>query len=173
MSMQSLHIPRSSIERSIYLIRGQKVLLDEDLAALYAVRTRILVQAVKRNRERFPADFMFQLSKAEFAILRSHTEISRWGGRRYAPYAFTEQGVAMLSSVLQSHRAIQVNIAIIRAFVRLREVLGAHKELAQKFKLLEMRVDTQDEEIKTIFEAIRVLMTPPPGPPGRRIGFGT
>ena len=173
MARTVFHLPQKPIERKIYLIREERVLLDEDLSALYGVRTRVLIQAVKRNKERFPADFMFQLSKGEFASLRSHFGISRWGGRRYAPYAFTEQGVAMLSSVLQSNRAIQVNIAIIRAFVHLREVINSHKELAQKFKLLEMRVDKQDEEIRTIFEAIRQLMTPPEREAPRRIGFGT
>ena len=124
---QALAIPAERIEQSIFLIRGHKVMLDADLAALYRVETGALVRAVKRNIERFPPHFMFQLSKEEFENLRCQTGISRWGGRRYLPYAFTEQGVAMLSSVLRSKRAIQVNIAIMDTFVRLRQMLSSHK----------------------------------------------
>jgi len=120
-------IPVERIEKAILLIRGQKVMLDAHLAELYGVETKVLVQAVKRNIERFPEDFMFQLSQAEFAILRSQfVTSSDWGGRRYPPYAFTEQGVAMLSSVLHSQRAVQVNIEIVRAFIRLRQMLASH-----------------------------------------------
>ena len=131
-------MPAERIEQSIILIRGEKVILDADLARLYEVETRVLVQAVKRHRDRFPEDFMFQLTKEEFTLLRSQSVSSKqWGGRRYPPYAFTEQGVAMLSSVLNSPRAIQVNIEIIRTFIRLRRMLATHKELAQKLAALE------------------------------------
>lgn len=155
---QALPIPAERIEQSILLIRGHKVMLDADLAALYGVETGALVRAVKRNIERFPPHFMFQLSKEEFEILRSQTGISRWGGRRYLPYAFTEQGVAMLSSVLRSKQAIQVNIAIMDTFVRLRRMLSSHKELARKLAALEKKYDAQ---FKIVFDAIRQLMTPP------------
>ena len=141
------------------LIRGEKVMLDADLAHLYGVETRTLVQAVKRNLERFPKDFMFQLAKDEFKYLRSRIGISSsWGGRRYPPYAFTEQGVAMLSSVLRSQRAVQVNVEIMRAFVRLRSMLSTHKDLARKLTALEKKYDAQ---FKVVFDAIRTLMEPP------------
>jgi len=166
-SKQSV-IPVERIERAILLIRSKKVMLDADLAALYEVETRVLVQAVKRNLERFPEDFMFQLTQKEFAILRSQSVTSSdWGGRRYPPYAFTEQGVAMLSSVLRSPRAIQVNIGIMRAFVRLREMLASHVELARKLDALEKKYDDQ---FKAVFEAIRQLMAPVE-PKRRPIGF--
>jgi len=156
------------IEKAILLIRGQKVMLDADLAELYGVETKVLVQAVKRNLDRFPEDFMFQLSQEEFAILRSQIVTSSdWGGRRYRPYAFTEQGVAMLSSVLRSRRAIQVNIEIMRAFIRLRQMLASHVELARKLDALEKKYDAQ---FKQVFEAIRQLMAPPE-PKRRPIGF--
>jgi len=143
-------------------------MLDADLAVLYGVETRVLVQAVKRNIERFPEDFMFQLNREEFAILRSQSVTSSdWGGRRYPPYAFTEQGVAMLSSVLRSQRAIHVNIEIMRAFIRLRQMLASHAELARKLDALEKKYDAQ---FKEVFEAIRQLMTPPE-PKRRAIGF--
>jgi len=161
-------IPVDRIEKAILLIRGQKVMLDVDLAELYGVETKVLVQAVKRNLERFPEDFMFQLSQEEFAILRSQfVTSSDWGGRRYRPYAFTEQGVAMLSSVLRSRRAIQVNIEIVRAFIRLRQMLASHVELARKLDALEKKYDAQ---FKQVFEAIRQLMAPPE-PKRRPIGF--
>jgi phage regulator Rha-like protein len=161
-------IPVERIEKAILLIRGEKVMLDADLAALYGVETRVLVQAVKRNMERFPGDFMFQLSQGEFAILRSQIVTSSdWGGRRYPPYAFTEQGVAMLSSVLRSQRAIQVNIEIVRAFIRLRQMLASHVELARKLDALEKKYDAQ---FRQVFEAIRQLMAPPE-PKRRPIGF--
>ena len=164
-------IPVELIEKKIYLIRGHKVMLSTDLAELYGVEVRVLVQAVKRNIERFPEDFMFQLSKEEYENLKSQIVISSWGGaRRSRPYAFTEQGVAMLSSVLRSERAIQVNIAIMRAFVKLRQILSTHKELAYKLAELERKIEKHDEEIKAIFEAIRQLMTPPEKPRSR-IGF--
>jgi hypothetical protein len=152
-------IPPERIERSILLIRGHKVMLSTDLAELYGVEPRILVQAVKRNINRFPEDFMFQLSKEEFSNLKSQIVISSWGGlRRAAPYAFTEQGVAMLSSVLRSKRAVQVNIEIMRAFVRLRRILASHADLARKLDSLEKKYDTQ---FKVVFDAIRELMKPP------------
>src|SRR3989338_697581 len=130
-------IPQERIEHRIYVIRGQKVMLDRDLAELYGVLTKALLQAVKRNPKRFPRDFMFILTRQEVMNLRSQFVTSSWGGRRYQTYVFTEQGVAMLSSVLKSERAIQVNIAIMRAFVRLKQVFATHKELARKLKELE------------------------------------
>src|ERR1700678_3458524 len=164
------------IGRSILFLRAHRVLLDKHLAALYGVQTRVLIQAVKRNLARFPEDFMFQLSAAEWAALRSQTVISRVerGGRRYAPYAFTEQGVAMLSSVLNSERAIAVNIEIMRAFVRVREIFASNKVLAKRFAQLEARLDKKlaehDDAIAAILSAIRELINPPP-PTGRPIGF--
>jgi len=155
------------IESRIYLVRKQKIILDADLAGLYGVETKKLVQAIKRNIERFPGDFMFQLTNDEFKILRSQNVTSSWGGRRYAPYAFTEQGVAMLSSVLRSSRAVQVNIQIMRTFVKLRRILESHRELAFKLEDLEKRYDKQ---FKIVFEAIRQLMIPPEKP-RRKIGF--
>ncbi len=162
-------VPEERIERKILLLRGQKVMLDGDLADLYEVPVKTLNQAVKRNLDRFPTDFMFQLSWEEGLALRSQivTSNSR-GGRRYAPYAFTEQGVAMLSSVLQSKRAVLVNIGIMRAFVRLRQVLASNKDLARRLDDLEKRYDTQ---FKVVFDAIRQMMEPPPDPPKERIGF--
>ena len=155
------------ITQSILVFRGHKVLLDEDLATLYGVTTGVLVQAVKRNIGRFPADFMFQLTEAEWTVLRSRTVISTSsrGGRRFAPYVFTEQGVAMLSSVLGSERAIAINIEIMRAFVKLRELLVSNKELARRFTELEARLDKKltehDQAIAAILSAIRELMNPP------------
>lgn len=138
-------------------------MLDSDLAELYGVETKVLIQTVKRNIKRFPADFMFQLKNQEVAALRSQivTSKSGRGGRRYMPYVFTEQGVAMLSSVLSSEQAIQVNIAIMRAFVRLKEILSTNKELALKLSQLEQKIERHDGEIKLIFDAIRQLMAPP------------
>ena len=163
-------VPVERIERAILMVRSQKVILDADLAELYAVETKVLVQAVKRNLERFPQDFMFQLSQEEFALLRSQSVTSSdWGGRRYPPYAFTEQGVAMLSSVLRSPRAIQVNIQIMRAFIRLRQMLASHEDLARKLDALEKKYDAQ---FKVVFDAIRQL-TAPPEPKRRQIGFRT
>ena len=165
---QSL-IPTERIERSILLIRGQKVLLDNDLASLYGVETKKLLQAVKRNVRRFPEDFMFQLNAEEFDILRSQfVTSSSWGGRRHAPYAFTEQGVAMLSRVLRSPRAVAVNIEIMRAFVRLRQMLLSHADLARKVNSLEKKYDSQ---FKVVFDALRQLMQPPEEKPKRPIGF--
>ena len=158
------------IDRSILLIRGARVILDMDLAELYGVDTRTLLQAVKRNRERFPPDFSFQLTPEEVQNLKSQFVISSWGGRRYPPYAFTEHGVAMLSSVLRSRQAIQVNIGIMRAFMRLRETLSLHKELAGRLAVLERKIESHDESIQTLFEAIRQLMASPVKP-RRSIGF--
>jgi uncharacterized membrane-anchored protein YjiN (DUF445 family) len=150
----------AQIAHSIHFLRGQKVLLDLDLAVLYQVPTGQLNRAVKRNRSRFPADFMFRLSAKESEILKCQFGISSWGGRRGLPYAFSEQGVAMLSSVLNSERAVKVNIAIMRAFVKLREALETNRELAKKFSELESRVGQHDNEIAAIIGAIRQLMAP-------------
>jgi hypothetical protein len=169
--------PAPLIESRIYLIRGQKVLLDSDLAVLYEVETRALNQAVKRNRERFPEDFMFQLTRRESEALTSQivmsNEIGR-GGRRHVPYAFTEQGVAMLSSVLTSKRAIEVNIAIMRTFVRLRHLLATHEDLARRLEQLEWRQNEQGHQIEAVFETIQHLIeAPADDEPKRRIGFPT
>jgi hypothetical protein len=156
------------IARRIYILRGYKIMLDSDLAQLYHVETRVLIQAVKRNIERFPGDFMFQLSKEEFDNLTSQFVISSWGGRRTLPYAFTEQGVAMLSSVLRSEQAIKVNIMIMRAFVKLRELIFSNKELAVKIDELEKKYDRQ---FLLIFETIQRLMKPLNDKTGGQIGF--
>ncbi len=164
-------IPAERIEGCILLIRGKKVLLSSDLADLYGVEPRVLVQAVKRNIDRFPEDFVFQLTKDESAILKSQTVTSSWGGaRRATPYAFTEQGVAMLSSVLRSKRAVHVNIQIMRAFVQLRRMLASHEEMARRLAALER---TYDAQFKVVFNAIRQLMAPPPEAKRKRIGFAT
>lgn len=185
-------VPIERIARAIHFLRGQRVLLDFDLAALYGVTTKVLNQARKRHQNRFPNDFMFRLTNEEVSILRSQFVTSRlqapgnqlirstWsrgvtsskkhGGFRYRPYAFTEQGVAMLSSILNSERAVRVNIAIMRAFVKLRGVLETNRELARKFAELERRVGKHDETIDAILEAIRQLMAPPEKP-RREIGF--
>lgn len=156
------------IESRILLIRGQRVMLSPTLAELYGVQPKVLVQAVKRNRSRFPADFLFQLTAAEFQILKSQFVTSSWGGiRRAMPLAFTEQGVAMLSSVLRSPRAIAVNIEIIRAFVQLRRMLDSNTHLAKKIRELERKYDGQ---FRAVFDAIRELMSPPTTP-RRAIGF--
>lgn len=152
--MKSL-VPIEVIEKKILLISGQKVMLDSDLAALYGVETKMLVRAVKRNSERFPDDFMVQLTNEEFDNLKYHFGTSRWGGRRYLPYAFTENGIAMLSSVLSSKRAIQVNIQIMRTFVKLRELISTHKDLAKKLGELEKKYDSQ---FQIVFEAIRQIL---------------
>ncbi len=170
MGKHPLIVTVADIERRIFLIRGQKVMLDADLAELYGVETSNLNKAVKRNMDRFPEDFMFQLTKEEADSLRFQIGISKAsgsGGRRYLPHAFTEQGVAMLSSVLNSKRAVQVNIAIMRAFVKLREMIASHKDLAEKLRALEMKYDSQ---FRIVFDAIRELMAPP-AKPRRKIGF--
>ena len=170
MELDSPSVRVDQIRHAIHLIRGQHVLLDAELAALYSVETRALVQAVRRNADRFPADFMFQLTKEEFTALRSQSVISNGrGGRRYPPYAFTEQGVAMLSSVLRSPRAAQVNIEIMRAFVHLRRLLASNVDLARRLEELELKYDAQ---FRVVFDAIRQLMAPP-DPPRRRLGFPT
>ncbi|MBI5699430.1 ORF6N domain-containing protein [Candidatus Saganbacteria bacterium] len=163
-------IPQERIESKIFLIRGQKVILDVDLANLYGVKTFVLNQAVKRNIERFPDDFMFQLSKEETNILKSQFVISSWGGRRTFPYAFTEQGIAMLSGILNSKRAIHVNIMIMRTFIRLKQMITTHKELAHKIEELERKYKKHDIEIETIFGAIKKMLEPPKSPP-RKFGF--
>ncbi|MDI6791993.1 MAG: ORF6N domain-containing protein [bacterium] len=153
-------IPAERIESKILLIRGPKVMLDRDLAELYGVTTKRLNEQVRRNIKRFPEDFMFQLTKEEVQILRSQNATAISSKSRTLPYVFTEQGVAMLSSVLNSERAILVNVQIMRAFTRLRGVLSSHKELAQKLSELERKVEKHDVGIQTIFEAIRQLMSP-------------
>jgi len=164
-------IPLERIEKKIYLIRNQKVMIDEDLAKLYNVTTKRLNEQVKRNYDRFPQDFIFRFTKSEYDSLRSQIATSkRKGGRRYLPYAFTEQGVAMLSSVLNSKQAIKVNIQIMRAFVKLREILSTHKELAQKLKELELKIDSHDQQIQSIFDVINQLIAPPEIPK-KKIGF--
>jgi hypothetical protein len=169
MARARLAIVPADVERKILFLRDERVMLDSDLAVLYGVETRSLVRAVKRNLERFPADFMFQLSADEVAILRSQTGISSasHGGRRYAPYAFTEHGVAMLAAVLQSPRAVQVSVEVVRAFVRLRVMLAGNADLARKLATLEKKYDAQ---FKIVFDAIRELMAPP-AKSRRRIGF--
>ena len=168
-------VPLERIERAIFLIRGQRVLLDTDLALLYDVEIKMLNQAVRRNAERFPEDFMFQVNAQEakilrfqFGTLKEAQKSGRGRYRKYWPYAFTEQGVAMLSSVLRSPRAVQVNIEIMRAFVRLRQLLLQDADLARKLEALERKYDSQ---FKVVFDAIRELMTPKVNPK-RRIGFG-
>ena len=164
-------IPVEVIENKILLIRGQKVLLDKDLAQLYFIETRMLKQAVKRNLKRFPSDFMFTLNNKEIEQLVSQNVIpskSFLGGSK--PFAFTEQGVAMLSTVLNNDKAIEVNILIMRAFVKLREILSTHKELAQKLKELELKIETHDEQITAILDAINQLLVPPQMPK-KKMGF--
>ncbi|MBE7463831.1 MAG: ORF6N domain-containing protein [Planctomycetes bacterium] len=163
-------VPSERIERAILLIRGHKVLLDSDLAALYGVTTKRLNEQVKRNLRRFPEDFMFVLSAEEALVLRSQSATSKEGrgGRRYLPRVFTEQGVAMLSTVLNSERAIEVNIEVMRAFVRLRRLLAGHEDLRRKIEGLEAKYDKQ---FAVVFDAIRQLMTPPDDPPRERLGF--
>jgi hypothetical protein len=166
------HISIERIEQTILLIRRHRVMLDTDLAKLYGVPAKVLNQAVRRNASRFPADFMFQLTGEEATALRSQfvtLKTGRGQHRKYRPYAFTEQGVAMLSSVLHSERAIQVNIAIMRAFVQLREMIGSNKGLARRLNELEMKYDSQ---FRVVFEAIRELMAEPE-PKVNRIGFKT
>lgn len=192
LTSKSVSIPVQLIERSIYLIRGQKVMLDLDLADLYGVTTRQLNQQVSRNRKRFPDDFMFQLTKKEAEFLRSQFAISKpdlrsqfvisslrsqiatskssHGGRRYLPYAFTEQGVAMLSSVLSSDQAIEVNIAIMRAFVRLRQILETNEELNRKFAAVIRKLSTHDKYFRVVFDELKKL-TEKPIPSTRQIGF--
>jgi hypothetical protein len=182
--MKNQVLPIEGVEKLILLLRGEKVLLGQQLAKLYGVPVKVLTQAVKRNRSRFPEDFMFQLSREEFDQLKLHFLTSNEAGSlrsqfvtlkrgqhlKYLPYAFTEQGVAMLSSVLRSERAAQVNVAIMRAFVSLRRMLAGNEVLAGKLAELERRLEGHDEAIKTLFDAIRELMAPPLKP-RREIGF--
>ena len=178
--MQALiKITDEKILNKIYFIRGKKVLLDKDLAKMYRVKVKVFNQAVKRNLNRFPQDFMFQLTKAEHENLRSQFVTSSWGGVRYAPYAFTEQGVAMLSSVLKSETAVQVNIQIIRVFTKMREFLSTHKDILLKLEQLEKklmksdeRMDKHEKEIQVIFTALKQLLNPAI-PQRRRVGFRT
>jgi phage regulator Rha-like protein len=156
-SGKGIAIPDEVVMSKIYLIRNKKVMLDMDLAELYEVETKQLKRAVRRNISRFPEDFMFELSDAEFTDLRSQSGTSSWGGVRYAPMAFTEQGVAMLSSVLNSERAISVNIQIIRIFTKMREILSTHKEILQKLEQLEKKDVEQDEKLMLIFEYLKQL----------------
>ena len=160
-------VPVEVIERKIYFIRGHKVMLDSDLAELYSVPTKRLNEQVRRNKKRFPPDFMLELSSEEAESLRSQFATSKRGGRRYLPHAFTEQGVAMLSTVLNSERAIEVNIQIMRTFVKLREMIASHKDLAGRLDELEKKYDKQ---FSIVFEAIRQLMIPPE-PKQKKIGF--
>jgi hypothetical protein len=168
-SKHSSLIPIEKIERAIYLIRGEKVMLDRDLAALYGVPTKALKQAIKRNSDRFPADFMFVLSPSEFQTWRSQFVTSKADrkGLRYAPMALTEHGILMLSSVLNSERAIRVNIEIMRAFVKLRQMLASNAELSRRLDELESKYD---RHFKVVFDAMRELMNPPV-PSRKRIGF--
>jgi hypothetical protein len=162
----------TTLDRQILVIRGRRVMLDRDLAALYRVHPKRLNQQVKRNRARFPPDFMFQLTPADVEILRLQSATSRegWGGRRYLPYAFTEHGAVMLASVLRSAVAIEASLHVVRAFVRLRALADLHAELAQTMEALEAKYD---EQFRVVFEAIRQLMAPPTKPLGARIGFRT
>ena len=184
--MSPAPIPVERIERAILFLRGHKVMLDSDLAALYGVETRVLMQAVNRNSERFPKDFMFQLNYQEVAALKSQSVISNppgRGGRRSAPYAFTEHGALMAATVLNSPRAVEMSLYVVRAFVRMREVLATHKELAKKLEALEKKTEalalkhdalatTTRAQFREVIEALRALMTPPE-PKRRPIGFVT
>lgn len=167
-------IQQEIIEQRIFLIRGRKVMIDRDLAGLYGVETKYLNRQVRRNIERFPEEFMFQLSieeKNELVPICHRFKTMKHSSS--LPYVFTEHGVAMLSSILNSERAIKINIAIIKTFIRLREILSAHKELTHKLNELERKIEKHDTEIQSIFEAIRQLMAPPPEPPKPQIGFHT
>jgi hypothetical protein len=168
MSRKSLVVEHGTIENKILLIRGVKVMLDRDLANLYGVRTKVLNQAVKRNIKRFPLDFMFFLTDQEVANLRSQFVTSSWGGRRYKVIVFTEQGVAMLSSVLKSERAVQVNIQIMRTFVKLRQLMAKHEDLRHKIEEMEKKYDCQ---FKIVFDAIKQLLEPIQEKPKPKIGF--
>jgi hypothetical protein len=175
MTKPSIAMTPERVAGLIYLIRGEKVMLDADLADLYRVETKQLVRQVKRNIERFPSEFMFQLSAEEFTDLRCQIGTSNMGrgGRRTPPYCFTEQGVAMLSSVLRSKRAISVNIEIMKAFVRLRQMIASHVELSRKMAALERRSEHHDQQFRVVFEAIRELSAPRPVPTkkGHKLGF--
>jgi len=161
-------VPVEVIANKIFLIRGQKVMLDRDLAKLYGVSTGRLNEQVKRNGKRFPVEFMFQLSKEEFNNLISQFAISRWGGIRKLPFVFTEHGIAMLSSVLNSDRAIAVNIQIIKTFIRMRQMMLSYKDLKEKIEKIESKYDKQ---FRIVFQALKQLLEPKPVPPKRKIGF--
>ena len=167
---KSVSITEPLIESKIYLIRGQKVMLDIDLAEMYGVETKRLKEQVRRNIERFPDDFMFELSEEEFGNLRSQIATSSWGGARYMPYAFTEHGVLMLSSVLRSEQAVQVNIQIVRVYARMKELLIMHKDILLKLEQLEGKTDKHDKEIQLIFSYIKKLIEQPKERT-ERIGF--
>ena len=163
-------VPVEHIAQSILILRGQRVLLDSDLATLYGVETRRLNEQVRRNRDRFPADFIFELTSEEFTNLKSRFATSSWGGRRKRPLAFTEHGAIMAATVLNSPRAVEMTIYVVRAFVQLRDLLASNRELAQKFAELERKVSSHDQAIVGILKAIRELMNPP-DPKNRPIGF--
>ena len=175
MKKEASLVPLELVERKIYLIRGMKVMLDSDLAELYQVKTRTLNQAVKRNMERFPSDFMFQLNTKEIsAVLRSRSQIvtlKRGQNIKYLPYAFTEQGVAMLSAVLKSERAVQMSIIIVRAFIKLREMLATHKNLVREFEKMKKTQKNHGQHIVNILNVISQLLTPPTEPPKEPISF--
>ena len=164
-------VPQELAERRILVVRGQRVMLDRDMAELYGVMTSQLTRQVRRNIARFPTDFMFQLTKEELMNLMCQFGTSSWGGTRKLPHAFTEQGIAMLSGVLHSKRAIHVNIAIMRAFVKIRQFLSAHKGLAKKLEELEKKTTKHDAEIQAIFDVMKQLMTPPKPKQKPQIGF--
>ena len=171
-SEKGLAIPDELITNQIYLIRGKKVMLDWDLAKLYNIKTKILKQAVRRNKERFPDDFMFELTKEEFADLRSQIVTSSWGGARYAPMAFTEQGVAMLSSVLNSKEAINVNIQIMRVFTRIREMLTDNLSVKLEIEEIKKKLANQDKNIELVFTCLDELIEKQENPiPNRRVGY--
>lgn len=167
MEKQAALVPVGRIEEVVIVLRGDRVILDRDIASLYGVPTKVLLQATKRNIERFPEDFMFQLTEEEIRKLRRQNGASGRGGRRYRPYAFTEQGVAMLSGVLRSERAVQVNVEVMRTFVRLRRLAASREDLARKVEALEERYDDQ---FRVVFDALRQLMAAPEVPE-RQIGF--
>ena len=170
-SFEQAIAPVETIARAILVLRGQKVILDADLARLYGTTTKRLNEQVKRNPDRFPVDFMFQLTPEELQALRSQNATSKGrGGRRYFPYAFTEHGALMAATVLSTPRAVEVGVYVVRAFIRLRELLASHTELSHKLMELESRLDSHDEQIATLIEAIRQLLAPP-DKPERRIGF--
>ncbi len=164
-------VPLERVERRILFIRGHRAILDSDLAALYGVATRALNQAVKRNAERFPSDFAFRLTSREAKAMRSQIVTASKRNVRYLPYAFTEHGAIMAANVLNSRRAVHASVYVVRAFVRLRQVLATHRDLAEKLAELERRIGTHDGAIRELMTAIRQLMEPPPEPHKERIGF--
>jgi hypothetical protein len=172
MKKQVTIISVDNVINMIFLIRGQKVMIDKDLASLYGVETKQLKRAVRRNADRFPDDFMFMITIKELDSLRCQNDTSRWGGVRYSPMVFTEQGVAMLSTVLNSDQAIKINITIIRAFVQFRKLIESNNKLSQKIEELEKTVNSHDEHIRVIFEAIRQLIEQKEEPPVQRNPIG-